>query len=385
MGAIGTLSYSSFFQSQQCKPHTSLNTSWGIIRCSDLAGVSTSDIIEGLADQNVTNARRNIITIDGVKRETNTLILTFQTAIITKVLEVGYLKVPVDLYIPNPLQCYSRFKFGHHESRCCSSADSKLCRRCDEVLSNHPSPCANDCKKKKKKCKCVSCGGEHMVTSRTCPVWQREKEIVSVKYRKDLFFFQDARKVVNSRFILTYCYAMAAKGTQVKDAQTDVAVQTETYLKDSHTFSVKYHSCYLKHFSGNDKASGGVAVIVNNCVPHHSVNLDTTLQAVAVSISLNMTITLCSVYLPPSSPIDIRKVENLINQLQKPFILMGDFNSHHALWGCMNTNEKGRIIEDFITEHDLVLLNDKSSTYLHPATGSYSSLDLTLCSPGIFF
>ena len=29
-------------------------------------------------------------------------------------------------------------------------------------------------------------------------------------------------------------------------------------------------------------------------------------------------------------------------------------------------------------------MNDKSSTYLHPATGSYSSLDLTICSPGFF-
>ena len=153
----------------------------------------------------------------------------------------------------------------------------------------------------------------------------------------------------------------------------------ETYLKDSDTFTLKYHSCYFKHFSGNDKASGGVAVIVNN-----SIKLDTTLQAVAVSISVNKTITLCSVYLPPSSPVDIKKVEHLINQLPKPFILMGDFNSHHTLWGCIDTNDKGRIIEDFITDHDLVLLNDKSSIYLHPATGSYSSLDLTICSPGIF-
>ena len=62
---------------------------------------------------------------------------------------------------------------------------------------------------------------------------------------------------------------------------------------------------------------------------------------------------------------------------------MGVFNSHHTLWGSMDTNEKGRTIKDFITKQDLVLLNDQSSTYLHPATGSYSSLDLT-CSPGIF-
>ena len=94
----------------------------------------------------------------------------------------------------------------------------------------HASPCADDCQKK---LKCVSCGGEHMATSRSCPVWQRE-EIVSVKYRKD-FSFQDARKIVNSRTVLSGSYAMAAKGKQVKatelkdaQTQTDIAVQTET-------------------------------------------------------------------------------------------------------------------------------------------------------------
>ena len=85
----------------------------------------------------------------------------------------------------------------------------------------------------------------------------------------------------------------------------------ETFLRDSHKFSLKYHACYFKHCGGGDKASGGVAMIVNNSVPHHSIKLDSSLQAVAVSISLNKTITLCSVYLPPSSPIDIKKVDNL--------------------------------------------------------------------------
>ena len=147
---------------------------------------------------------------------------------------------------------------------------------------------------------------------------------------------------------------------------------------------MKYHSCYYKHCSDGDRASGGVAVIVNNNVPHHAVKLDSALQAVAVSISLNETFTLCSVYLPPSSPTDIKKLDHLIDQLPKPVIVIGYFNSHRAFWGCTDTNDKGRIIEDFITGQDLVLLNDKFSTYLHPATGSYSSLDLTICSPKIF-
>ena len=51
----------------------------------------------------------------------------------------------------------------------------------------------------------------------------------------------------------------------------------ETFLKDSDKFTLKYQSCYFKHCSGNDKASGGVAVIVNNNVPHHFLKLDTSL------------------------------------------------------------------------------------------------------------
>ena len=97
---------------------------------------------------------------------------------------------------------------------------------------------------------------------------------------------------------------------------------------------MKYHSRYFKNCSDNDNVSGGVAVIVNNSVPHHLVKLEITLQTVAVNISFNKTITLCSFYLNPSMPVDLKKLDHLMEQLPKPFILMGDFNSHHTLWGC---------------------------------------------------
>ena len=118
---------------------------------------------------------------------------------------------------------------------------------------------------------------------------------------------------------------------------------------------------------------------MNNTVPHRTVNVNTSLQATAVSISLTKTITICSVYLPPSIPIDF----NELDEFPKPFILMGDLNAHSSLWGCRDTNVKGRQMEDFISKHNLCLLNGKSHTYLHPASGSYSSLDLIICSPEI--
>ena len=89
-------------------------------------------------------------------------------------------------------------------------------------------------------------------------------------------------------------------------------------------------------------------------------------------------------HLPPSQPRDTGKLVELVNQLPTPFMIVGDFNSHNKLWECRDTNNKGQILEDFIFKHDLCILNNKSHTYLHPATGSYSSLDLYICSPDIF-
>ena len=84
------------------------------------------------------------------------------------------------------------------------------------------------------------------------------------------------------------------------------------------------------------------------------------MQATAVKMSINKTVTLCSLYLPPSMPLDITKLNNLISQLPKPFILIGDFNCHNTLWGCNDTNIKGRKLEEFIFKQDLCLLNEKS-------------------------
>ena len=82
----------------------------------------------------------------------------------------------------------------------------------------------------------------------------------------------------------------------------------DTFLKDSDKFSLKYHSCYFKHCGGGDKASGSVAAIVNNRVLHHSVKLDSSLQAVAAGISCNKTITFVLCVFPLVHPLISRNL-----------------------------------------------------------------------------
>jgi len=64
---------------------------------------------------------------------------------------------------------------------------------------------------------------------------------------------------------------------------------------------------------------------------------------------------------------------------------MGDFNAHNPLWGCRDINSKGQHVENFLLQTNMCLLNDKSArTYLHPATGSLSSIDLTIVDPTLY-
>ena len=48
---------------------------------------------------------------------TNTLFLTFGSPELQKEITVGYLKVKVALFVPNPKRCFNRNKFGHTSQR----------------------------------------------------------------------------------------------------------------------------------------------------------------------------------------------------------------------------------------------------------------------------
>jgi len=60
-------------------------------------------------------------------------------------------------------------------------------------------------------------------------------------------------------------------------------------------------------------------------------------------------------------------------------MLCGDFNAHSSLWGHQALDPKGQHIEDLLLASDLILLNDKIPTYLHPASGTWTAIDLPLC------
>jgi exonuclease III len=159
----------------------------------------------------------------------------------------------------------------------------------------------------------------------------------------------------------------------------------ELSIPDSYTFHNRNYSLYFSApaQTGN-RPFGGAGILVSKNLPHSVIPINTPLQAVACRISTPQPITLCSIYLPPSSNWNSKELLSLVAQLPAPIIFMGDFNAHNTLWSCSTNDKRGQEVCDFILSSNLCLLNHKVPTYIHPATGSRSSLDLAFCDPSLF-
>ena len=96
---------------------------------------------------------------------------------------------------------------------------------------------------------------------------------------------------------------------------------------------------------GGQRASGRTSIMVKSSVPHGQFDLNTNLQAVAVTVTLSKKVTICSIYLPPNDVLSKNSLVDLINQLPHPFMLVGDLDGHSKVWGCSDTNDRGEIIE----------------------------------------
>jgi len=94
----------------KASPHLTLNNSKGVVMCGELKQCSNEEIVNELAPQGVTNCV-NINSKDGTVR--NTFILSFSTPTPPQIIKVGYLKKPVNIYIPNLVRCFQCQKFGH--------------------------------------------------------------------------------------------------------------------------------------------------------------------------------------------------------------------------------------------------------------------------------
>ena len=139
------------------------------------------------------------------------------------------------------------------------------------------------------------------------------------------------------------------------------------------------------YFHGQERGS---AILTHETVHATQINLETTLQAVAVKIrTKKKDYTICSLYLPnrrtqSETQVTYSQLVNLLNQLTTPFLLLGDMNAWSTDWNNTRTNETGRLFERLFLEHPIILLNNGEPTHeTHRSDFNTSSvIDLSICS-----
>ena len=157
--------------------HRTLNSCRGIIRCRDIRDCDDNEVLCELQPQGVSAVRHIMANRDGRKEPTNTFIWTFNTPILPPHIKVGFSRVPVERYIPNPLRCFGCQRYGHGKANC---KRATVCARCGQE--------GHDDKGCLSPQHCTNCSGDHPAYSRDCPQWRLQVEVTRVKFEQNISF-----------------------------------------------------------------------------------------------------------------------------------------------------------------------------------------------------
>ncbi|KAF0721296.1 Transposon TX1 uncharacterized protein, partial [Aphis craccivora] len=136
----------------------------------------------------------------------------------------------------------------------------------------------------------------------------------------------------------------------------------ETNLRPNTSFQIRGFNGYFKNRQTNLRASGGDAIFINILVESMEIPIQSTFEIIAVSLHLKKPMCICNIYLPDSSNFSLNELNSIISQLPKPFIFLGDLNSRNVMWGSNYKDIRGKIVEKFLDNDEIILLNTGEHT-----------------------
>jgi len=159
-----------------------------------------------------------------------------------------------------------------------------------------------------------------------------------------------------------------------------IALQ-ETMIRDTDKFNIPNYNCVRRQGHINRRVHGGTALFIHESVPYNDLGLNTELEAVAISVNLDTTITVCSLYNSRNHNISEQLLNDLLQSLPQPALILGDINSYSIRWGSEATDVRGRIFENFLNTNNLITLNSGTPTRI--GYNSETAIDVSIASPGV--
>ena len=126
--------------------------------------------------------------------------------------------------------------------------------------------------------------------------------------------------------------------SSLKEGQMSVACLQETLLGDTNWQPGRNYKMEKSPHVGGEQ-NRGAAIFIHASLQYSRLRLNTTLEAVAVAVHADRQYTICSLYLSPNTNITKEEVRDLVHQLPRPYLLMGDFNAKHPAWDLENPTD----------------------------------------------
>ena len=138
----------------------------------------------------------------------------------------------------------------------------------------------------------------------------------------------------------------------IGEHQPDVICLQETKLEHSpplsHYRCANYDGYRKSQRRHPDQLLCGVLIYIKKGLYHKVVQIDSHLQEIAVQVILGDTpITLLSVYISGNNHLTTRDVSNLIRNIRGQILITRDINEHNYMWGSLDVDTQGEIIEWF--------------------------------------
>lgn len=161
-----------------------------------------------------------------------------------------------------------------------------------------------------------------------------------------------------------------------------VILLSETHLDPSMNFRLKGYSILRKDHRSNSR---GILIAIRENMQPLSCQIECppSIDAIACSINSSLgVITIVSIYIHPNAAVTARDLERFLDSIPKPFIIGGDWNAKHSLWGNVENNRRGNMVHDVLDSMGLVVLNNGNHTRFDRSRAS-SAIDLTITTADI--
>lgn len=236
------------------KYQNNLNNCKGTIRDSNLIQTKEAEILEELKSQGVVDIYKFKKIIDGKAIPTGLILLTFDLYKVPQRINVAWYSVKVYDYYPNPMRCKNCQLLGHTAKHCRSNAS---CDNCN-LPPHSPENCTRSM--------CANCLGEHPASSRTCPKYLQQKEVLKIKTQNKCTM-NEARKLYKQQnpFDLSTNLLSQSFKTSSKSIITQPSKQTTINSNNTSPINANTNNAQIENTtSPNSKSKNNITPVNSN-------------------------------------------------------------------------------------------------------------------------